>query len=145
MELSQNGLSLIKSFEGFSSTPYKDVAGKLTIGYGHLIKKNEHFPDTGIEEEEAQELLSKDTGYAQSAVCQSVVVPLTQGQYDALVSFTFNLGGATLLRSTLLEKLNNSDYGGCADEFLKWNHAGGLEVAGLTRRREAERRLFLTA
>ncbi len=144
LELSQNGLNLIKTFEGFSSTPYPDVAGKLTIGYGHLIKKGESFSDTGIDEEAAQELLAKDTGYAQSAVCQCVAVDLNQNQYDALVSFTFNLGGGTLLKSTLLKKLNNSDYDGCAEQFLRWNKAGGIEVAGLTRRRKAERELFLT-
>ncbi len=145
MELSRNGLNLIKTFEGFSSTPYLCPAGKSTIGYGHLIKKGEEFPITGIAEEEAQELLAKDTGYAQSAVCQAVVVPLTQNQYDALVSFTFNLGGTNLLRSTLLRKLNDGDYTGCAPEFLRWDRVNGIIVAGLTRRRKAEMELFLTA
>lgn len=145
MELSQNGLNFIKSFEGFSSTPYQDVAGKLSIGYGHLIKQGESFPDTGIDEEAAQELLAKDTETAQKEVCDAVTADVTQNQYDALVSFTFNLGGGTLLRSTLLERLNNGDYAGCAAEFPKWNHAGGVEVAGLTRRRDAEMQLFLTA
>lgn len=145
MELSQNGLNFIKSFEGFSSTPYQDVAGKLSIGYGHLIKQGESFPDTGIDEEAAQELLAKDTETAQKEVCDAVTADVTQNQYDALVSFTFNLGGGTLLRSTLLEKLNNGDVQGAASEFPKWNHAGGVEVAGLTRRRQAEMELFLTA
>ncbi|EDH9820259.1 TPA_asm: lysozyme, partial [Salmonella enterica subsp. enterica serovar Typhimurium] len=82
-------------------------------------------------------------GY-ENDVSRLVKVKLTQGQFDALVSFAYNLGARTLSSSTLLRKLNSGDYAGAADEFLRWNKAGGKVLNGLTRRREAERALFLS-
>ncbi len=142
MKLSMAGINFVKSFEGFSSTPYKDSGGKLSIGYGHLIKPGENF-DNGITEEQAQDLLIKDIAWAESAVNQCVNIDLTQNEFDALVSFAYNLGGRTLLNSTLLEKLNAGDIAEAANEFLRWDHVAGNVVAGLTRRRVAERKLFL--
>lgn len=142
MNISQKGLDLIKSFEGFSSTPYKDSGGKLSVGYGHLVRPSENF-DNGLTEEQAQDLLAKDISYAESAVTQAVSVDLTQNEFDALISFTYNLGGKTLLNSTLLKKLNNGDFSEAALEFLRWTHVNGVVIDGLVRRRLAEKELFL--
>lgn len=143
MNISNKGISLIESFEGLRLAKYLDVVGKPTIGYGHLILPSESFP-APITEAQAEALLLKDLGISESGVSKSVKVPLNQNQFDALVSFTFNLGVGNLQSSTLLKKLNAGDYAGAADEFLRWNKAGGKEVAGLTRRRAAERSLFLS-
>lgn len=142
MKTSDRGIDLITTFEGFSADAYPDVAGKMTIGYGHLIKPYESFP-VAITEAAARDILNEDLGWAESAVSQCVNVNLNQNEFDALVCFTFNVGGGNLLKSTLLLKLNNGDYKGAADQFLRWCRAGGVEVAGLTRRRAAERALFL--
>lgn len=142
MNLSDNGLKFIKSFEGFSATPYKDTAGKMSIGYGHLMKFGENF-DQGISPDQAEVLLAKDVSYAESCVSQYVKVDLTQNEYDALVSFTYNLGGKALAGSTLLKLLNADNFEGAANEFLRWNHVNGKVSAGITRRRQAEKDLFL--
>lgn len=141
MKTSKNGISLIREFEGCKLTPYADTARKQTIGIGHLIKPGEHFE--AITEQQADDLLRHDLVAAELCVNQCVSVEVDQNEFDALVSFTFNLGGKRLLTSTLLEKLNNEDYDGAADEFLKWDKASGVESSGLKRRREAERELFL--
>lgn len=141
MNASENCISLIREFEGCRLTPYDDIAGKQTIGIGHLIQPGEHFEE--ITEQEANELLQKDLQWTESAVNDAVEVDISQNQFDALVSFTFNLGGKRLLMSTLLERLNNKEYQKAADEFLKWDKASGVEVSGLKRRRIAERKLFL--
>ncbi len=138
--LSQSGLNLIKSFEGLRLTAYRDPGGVLTIGYGHTgsdVKPGEH-----ITQARAEALLRSDTGWAQAAVRRDVKVPLTQGQFDALTSFTFNLGAGALGSSTLLKKLNAHDYAGAQKEFGKWVHAGGQVLPGLVRRRAAEAKLF---
>ncbi len=118
------------------------MAGKLTVGIGHLIKPGEHFES--ITEQQAEELLHKDLQWAEYAVDQAVCVDITQNQFDALVSFVFNLGGKRLLTSHLLEHLNQGEFDIAADEFLKWDIVAGKESAGLKRRREAERELFLS-
>ena len=143
--ISRQGLDLICRFEGFSPIIYMCPAGYPTIGYGHLITEanKEQFLD-GVDEDEALDLLRKDVAVAERAVLRLISVPLTQGQFDALVSFTYNLGAQSLSTSTLLRKLNAGDYAGAADEFLRWNKAGGKVLTGLTRRREAERDLFLS-
>ena len=139
--ISQKGVELIKQFEGYSSRRYLDSAGKLTIGYGHLIKTNEKLYQ--ITESGAESILRKDVERAEKAVLQLVKVSLTQNQYDALVSFTFNLGEGSLKQSSLLKKLNYWDYKGAVAEFDRWVYAGGKKTKGLEKRRKKERELFL--
>jgi lysozyme len=142
MNISTQGLDLIKSIEGFRSHIYKDMVGIPTTRYGHALRPGEWFPN-GITEDQASELLHEDVAFAEHAVNSLVKLPLTQGQYDALVDFTYNLGSGTLKRSTLLHVLNEKRYGYVADQFLAWDHADGVEVDGLKRRREAEREMFV--
>ncbi len=144
MQLSAEGLDLIKKSEGFRDHVYLDVAGFPTIGYGHLIKPHESFPKA-IAEAQAAAILSSDVQDAESAVARLVKVALSQGQFDALVDFCFNLGAARLAGSTLLRELNAGDYQAAARQFLAWDHAGGQVVAGLKARREAELRLWTGA
>jgi len=139
-EISQKGLDLIKSFEGFSETVYKCPAGKDTIGYGHLLRPGESFES--ITREQAEDLLRKDVDFAEDVVDKYVNVPLSQGQYDALVSFVYNLGERNFRDSTLLRKLNSKDYEGAANEFNRWVYASGRKLKGLERRRAQERELF---
>lgn len=140
--IGEAGLALIKSFEGLRLEKYKDAVGKWTIGYGHLILPNESFPRP-ITEAEAEALLRADLQMTERGVHKLVTVDLNQNQFDALVSFTFNLGAGNLQTSTLLKLLNQGQYAQAADQFPRWNKAGGKVLAGLTRRREAERGLFL--
>lgn len=142
MDISDRGLRLISSFEGFSPIPYEDVAGIGTIGFGHRIRPDEQF--TSITEDQGNTLLRQDVKFAESCVCQCVNVVINQNQYDSLVSFTYNLGGKALLGSTLLVKLNDNDVTGAANEFSKWVYAGGKIVEGLVTRRATERALFLS-
>lgn len=139
--VSQLGIDLIKKWEGFRNHVYMDAAGLPTIGYGHLIRTGEEF--TAITEAEAEALLHKDVRKAVSAVQRLIVTPLTQNQFDALVSFTFNLGGGALQRSTLRRKVNRGDVQGAAREFPRWVYAGGRKLRGLQRRRAEEASLFL--
>ena len=139
MRLSDSGVNLIKAFEGLRLSAYQDSGGIWTIGYGHIGGVQ---PGDRITQGQAEELLRKDTGWAQDAVRQQVHVPLTQRQFDALTSFTFNLGAGALNGSTLLSKLNAGDYAGAQAEFGRFVHAGGRVLQGLVRRRAAEADLF---
>mmetsp|Transcript_29863 Transcript_29863/g.68910 ORF Transcript_29863/g.68910 Transcript_29863/m.68910 type:complete len:146 (+) Transcript_29863:189-626(+) len=139
--ITENGLDLIKHFEGFSNTVYICPAGKKTIGYGHMLKPGESFPD-GISEEEAEELLRQDVAWAERAVLNMVNVPLKDGQFDALVSFVFNNGGGAFQKSTLLRKINNGQHAEAPKEFRRWVYAGKKKLQGLERRREAEVKLY---
>lgn len=142
--ITQEGLDLIKRFEGFSSTVYICPAGYPTIGSGHVVRDEEKGRfDTGIDQEQGEELLRRDAHVAERAVLQLITVPLTDGQFDALVSFTFNLGSGALQRSTLRRKLNRQEYASAAGEFGRWVWAGGHRLKGLVRRRRAERAVFL--
>lgn len=141
MQLSAEGLDLIRRFEGFRSHAYLDVAGFPTIGYGHRIVPPESFPD-GVTERQAAALLAGDVSAAEAAVKRLVRVPLTQGQFDALVDFCFNLGAERLASSTLLRVLNANRYHAAAEQLLLWDHAGGEVNLGLKARREAELRLW---
>ena len=141
---SQNCYDLIKNFEGCKLEAYPDPATHgepITIGVGHTggVKLGDV-----ITQEQADEYLVSDVAHAANAVNQMVAVSITQGEFDALCSFAFNLGIGNLKNSTLLKKLNSGDIQGAADQFLVWNKAAGKVMAGLTRRREAERALFLT-
>ena len=140
--VSQEGVDHIKKFEGFSELPYLDVAGKKTVGYGHLLKDGERIEK--LTEKEAEALLRDDVKKAENAVERYVKVPLAQGQYDALVSFTYNVGAGNLRTSTLLNKINATNYSGAAQEFDRWVYAGGKKVKGLQNRRAREKALFLS-
>lgn len=142
MKLSAAGLDLVKRSEGFRSHIYFDTAGFPTIGYGHRLEPNEHYPD-GITEPQAEIILLWDVHEAEKAVERLVEVPLSQGQFDALVDFTFNLGVARLGSSTLLRELNHQRYDVAANELLRWDHSGTEELEGLKERRRAERALWL--
>jgi GH24 family phage-related lysozyme (muramidase) len=142
MKLSVAGLALIKKAEGFRGKVYLDVAGFPTIGYGHRLAPSESFPD-GICETQAEVILLWDVHEAEQAVSRLVLVELTQGQFDALVDFTFNLGSGRLAESTLLEDLNAGNFDAAAAQLLRWDHSGAEEVAGLKARRQAEFRLWM--
>lgn len=144
MKASQACIDLIKGFEGFRPSVYLCPAGKETIGYGHVILSGEHdLLASKITEAEAETILRRDVGKAEYAVSRDTEgVDLTQGQFDALVSFAFNVGLHAFAESTLLDKLKAGDTAGAAREFLRWNHIGKNVSPGLTRRREAEKALF---
>ena len=146
MQTSDKGIALIKQFEGCKLTAYQDSVGVWTIGYGWTQPVDGKPIRAGmtIKQETAERLLKTGLVSYESDVSRLVKVGLTQEQFDALVSFTYNLGSRSLSTSTLLRKLNAGDYAGAADEFLRWNKAGGKVLNGLTRRREAERALFLS-
>lgn len=142
MELSDAGLALIARFEGCRLDVYDDVAGHPTIGYGHLLRPGESFPD-GITQAEALALLRQDAAVACAAVDRACtgVVAMTQGQYDALVDLAYNCGGGVLAPFAFL--LHTGDSERAANLLLEYDHAGGQVVAGLLARRQAERAMFL--
>jgi lysozyme len=141
MEMSAAGLDLLKRSEGFRSHTYLDAAGIATIGYGHQLLPNEFFPN-GVTEAHAEEILLSDLRGAEQAVQRLVRVGLTQGQFDALVDFTFNVGAAKLASSTLLKVLNAGKYDAARKQLLRWDHVGLQENSGLEARREAEFQLW---
>jgi lysozyme len=141
MEISDAGLSLIKTSEGFRATVYNDVAGFPTIGYGHKLTPGESFP-IGITEAQATALLEQDVQGAEAAVARLVKVALTQGQFDALVDFVYNVGAGRLAGSTLLRMLNAGNTTGAGQQLLLWVYAGGVKQPGLMTRREAELALW---
>ncbi len=141
MHLSEDGLELIKRSEGFREHLYLDVAGFPTIGYGHLVKAPESFPN-GIAEPHAASILATDVQQAEQAVSRMVKVALTQGQFDALVDFCFNLGAGRLAASTLLRELNAGHHETAAQQLLSWDRAAGVVNYGLKARREAELKLW---
>ena len=147
MKTSDMGLSLIKSFEGFSARPYLCPAGVPTIGYGATYYPDGRrvtMQDRPVTVAQATDMLRSMLASYEAGVSRYVLVPVTQGQFDALVSFAYNLGLSALKSSTLLRLLNLRDYAGAAAQFLRWNRAGGKVLPGLTRRREAERVMFLS-
>lgn len=141
MTTSLQGVELIKSFEGLRLTAYRDAAGVLTIGYGHT--GSDVAAGATITAARAEELLRADLAGAEAAVTSAVQVPVTQGQFDALVSLVYNIGAGAFAASTLLRKLNSGDYAGAAQEFDRWIYAGGSVLGGLVSRRNAEQQLFL--
>jgi lysozyme len=140
MKTGINGLNLITKYEGLRLQAYKCSADILTIGYGHTAGVS---ANDVITEEDALFFLRQDVAETERAVSQYVHVLLTQNQFDALVSFAFNVGVGNFRTSTLLKKLNAGDDDGAIREFGRWIHAGGKTLPGLVRRREAERALFL--
>lgn len=147
MKISEKGLNLIKEFEGLRLKPYKDAVGIPTIGYGNTYYEDGRkvsLSDPAITEERATELLKMVVKRYEDAINRYVQVPITQNQFDALVSFAYNIGNENVRKSTLMKLLNRKQYTEAADQLLRWNKAGGKTLKGLTRRRQAERTLFLS-
>jgi len=146
MKTSQNGIGLIKQFEGLELEAYRDIAGVLTIGYGHTGPEVEL--GMKISERDAEELLKRDLKPREDAVERQVRVPLNQNEFDALISFVYNVGAGAFGKSTARKRLNAGDRVGAAEALTWFNKAtiGGVlrEVTGLIRRRASERALFLT-
>lgn len=139
------GKSLIKEFEGFRAKAYLCPAGVWTVGYGTTrINGNKVTQNTQLTTDEADIFLEQDLKVFEDAVNKHVDVELTQNQFDALVAFVYNVGVGNFQDSTLLKKLNSGEYESAAEQFLRWDKAGGKKLAGLTRRRKAERKLFLS-
>lgn len=145
-QITKQGIDLIKRFEGFEPEIYLDAAGLPTIGYGHLLRPGEaEMFAGGISEAAGEALLIKDVAIAERAVLRLIKVPLTDGQFDALVSFTFNLGNGALQRSTLRRKVNREEHDEVPAEFIRWVWAGGRKLRGLVRRREVEAKTYQTS
>ena len=135
----EQGVALIKESEGLRLSTYLDAVGKPTIGYGHLILPRETF-NGPISQARAEALLRKDLHDTEQAITRAVRVPITQAQFDALVSFHYNTGA--IARSTLLKRHLAGDHAGAAKEFHRWVYAAGRVLKGLIRRRRAEAALY---
>lgn len=144
MKISQNGIDVMHNFEGCKLKAYPDPGSRdgnpWTIGWGHT--GTEVVAGLVWKQEQADAVFVEDVGKFERGVLSHATVPLTQGQFDALVSFSYNVGLGNLGDSTLLRKLNALDFAGAAMEFRKWNKNGGKVMRGLTRRRAAEEALF---
>jgi lysozyme len=140
MRISEQTRELIKNFEGFRREAYCCPAGYKTIGYGHVLDSNSKL--NNISEIQAEELLNEDIQKAEAAVARNIKIDLKQGQFDALVSFTFNLGGGALQRSSLRQKVNRQDHDDVPQEFKRWIYAGGVLLHGLVMRREVEAKMY---
>lgn len=149
MNISNAGLNLIRQAEGTEYVLYNDPSNHCSIGTGHLVH---HGPICGaaseapfaggITEAAATALLLQDVAYAEHAVEHLVKVPLSQGQHDALVSWTYNEGSGRLQTSTLLKVLNAGDYAAVPAQLMEWVFGGGVKLPGLVTRRAAEAALF---
>ena len=139
MNIGQKGIDLIKHFEGCELNAYKCPAGEWTIGYGHIKGVSEGM---SITQEQAEQMLLDELKEYENYINELVTVNLSQNQFDALVSWVYNLGPANLQSSTLLKVLNSGDYSGVPAQIERWNKAGGKVLEGLIRRREAESALF---
>ena len=143
MKISQAGIDLIRRFEGCRLKPYLCPAKFWTVGYGHVIGNGKTKPEKQLyTQEEVNELLRTDLARFEQGVLRYCPVHLTQFEFDSLVSFSFNLGLGVLQRSTLRRKILRQDKQAAARNILKYNKAGGQVLKGLTRRREAEYRMF---
>ena len=146
MNIGDRGLDLIRAFEGFRAEPYLDAVGVPTIGYGSTYYpdgQRVRLTDPPISEPEARRLMQATLAEFEDGISAALQVDVTQSQFDALVCWAYNVGISAAQQSTLLRRLNAGDVQGAADQFLRWNRAGGQVLRGLTRRREAERALFL--
>ena len=141
MNISAAGIKLIESFEGVRLTAYQDVKGIWTIGVGHTGK--DVHPGLVITQEQADNLLQMDLRMTEAAVSHLVTVVLSQCQFDALVSLTFNIGAGNLASSTLLRDVNQGNVTDADKQFVCWDHAGNVEVEGLRERRLAESAMFM--
>lgn len=143
MEISEDGIALVRQSEGLRLAAYQDAGGKWTVGYGHT--GHDVYDGLVITEAEAEELLHNDLLSSQLYVNFLVKAPLTQGMFDALVDWTFNLGLKRLKQSTMLKLLNEGNYAGAKAELLKWDRVGEVVVEGLLHRRQAEAKLWDSA
>ena len=141
-KLSEQGYALIMRHEGFSPIPYICPAGLPTIGYGHVIIAGEAFPRCGISPEIAKNLLKQDVERFEAAINRLVQVEITQNQFDALVSFAYNIGTKAFENSTLLKRLNGGQPEKVPKELEKWVFARGRRLTGLIRRRKEEADLY---
>ena len=140
-DLADSTLQLVKRFEGFSPTPYRDARG-WSIGYGHYMGPQPTMQS--ISESDAYDLLRSDVQTASDAVKATIGTALSQNQFDALVSFAYNVGINAFRNSTLARKVNAGDMTGAANEFARWNKSNGSVLQALVDRRDAEAQLFLT-
>jgi lysozyme len=151
MQLSEDGVQLLRELEGVEYEPYHDSAGLLTVGVGHCLTKDElssgkilcgdrviRWKDGPLSDEEINALLAEDVGWAEAAVETAVHVQLTQNQYDALVCLAYNIGPNAFRQSTLCRILNQHDYASVPAQMARWCHAGGQVVQGLVTRRVRE-------
>ena len=140
MKTSAEGLALIKKFEGLELTAYKCAAGVWTIGYGHTkdVQEGDEWSEA-----HADHMLEVELEEFEEYINDNVTVALSQNQFDALVSWVYNLGPANLKASTMLKVLNSGDYEGVPAQIQRWNKAGGKVLEGLIRRRKAEALLFI--
>lgn len=141
MRISLDGLNFIKKHEGLKPTSYQCSARVWTICYGHTANVR---PGQSIDLQTANLLLLADIVPSEYCILKTVSVGINQNQFDALVSSIFNVGDGNFTPSTLLKKINTKDIEGAAEQFLRWNKVQGVEIRGLTRRREDERHLFLS-
>jgi len=145
-QINSAGLDLVKEHEGFRAKAYVCPANKLTIGYGHVILKHEaHLKTATLSIAQAEDILKKDIGIAERAVDKYVSVELSDNQFAALCSFTFNLGGGNLRSSTMCRLLNTGDYSSVPGQLNRWVYAGKKKLKGLMRRRADEGVLFQLA
>ena len=141
MKASTKAIDLIKQFEGCVLTPYKDVGGVWTVGYGTTgAQVKQGVPWTQAQAEEA---LQKRVDAISSILTTTIVPIITQNQLDALTSLCYNIGQGAFRQSTCLRFMNQRQFAAAADQFLKWDHVNGVVVPGLLNRRQAERALFL--
>jgi lysozyme len=142
MKTSDKGVEQIKSFEGFRTMPYKDTGGRLTVGYGHLMVQGDGCVEgSPITTGQATALLKKDLQAAENCV-NSTGTALTQNEFDALVSFVYNLGCPAFQRSTLLRFIKEKNYDAAAEEFPKWDMVDGVHSSSIRKRRLAEQACF---
>ena len=139
-QINEEGLRLVKTFEGLYLNSYQDAVGVWTIGYGCTEGIG---PGMTITKAQAEEMLRTELSKFETAVGKYVDVSIDDNQYSALVAFSYNVGAYALKKSTMLKKLNAGDYAGASNEFPRWDKAGGRSLLGLSRRRRAERALFL--
>ena len=145
MKTSPQGLAIIKKFEGFRAKPYRCPAGVATIGYGSTYYADGRpvkMTDAPITEAQAQELLQATLAKYEDCVNGAVKMPINQNQFDAFVSFTYNLGCGAFRKSTMLQLFNTGYAGAAAAQFNRWTRGGGKVLPGLVARRAAERALF---
>ena len=140
MQYSKQGLALTEGFESCRLTAYQDVKGVWTIGYGHTGP--EVVAGLVWTQDQADTALVCDIQSAVNTVNRLVTSPMTQGVFDSLVDFVFNVGSGNFAGSTLLKLLNSGDTESAAQQFERWDYAGGVQIAGLLRRREAEANEF---
>jgi len=143
MRINQEGIDFIKKKEGIRLSAYADTGGKMTIGYGHLIKPGETFP-AKITLEKAEEILRKDLVSVEQTINKCVERRIDQNQFNALCSLCFNIGNNAFAKSTLVKLLNEDKILKTAQEFMKWDYVNGKESPGLLARRKDESALFLS-